>query len=260
MALGVVRLATLVHMSELCDKPADQAAEGARYHCFREHLSEAITLNRHRLRRYAHLSAGRSVPISLILMSTEVMALPIASVFDRRARPYHDAGVLVMQDLFVSMSLSPAFNEEFELPPPPRSAYEKPDASALIGALRFAHKEGGFDGLRFCVADELNKLESAQHYHCMLRHLLESIGRIAYFAPVHKKMSVERGLNYAGDVTNLHLGLLKTHLMTIRTGIHIDKMCVPLHAKGLPIVFQDVPPILHDIDLAASAPTHPGVH
>nr|MBA2571563.1 hypothetical protein [Gemmatimonadota bacterium] len=70
---------------------------------FETHLREAIALNRERLPLYAQLTDGASLPISRRLIRAELLALPLARYFDRRAQPYERAGIPLLSEAFVSM-------------------------------------------------------------------------------------------------------------------------------------------------------------
>ena len=76
---------------------------------FEQHLRDAIALNRARAPRYAALSQGASIAISRRLIRAERLLLPVAWVFDRWARPYHEAGVALLTDVFESMDQVPPF-------------------------------------------------------------------------------------------------------------------------------------------------------
>jgi hypothetical protein len=82
---------------------------------FEVHVQEAIVLNRRRLWRYAHQSRGRSLPVSLALIASELLILPIARSFDRRAQTWSDAGIPLFDDLFTSMSEAPPLHASVDI-------------------------------------------------------------------------------------------------------------------------------------------------
>jgi hypothetical protein len=205
---------------------------------FEEHLREAIALNTARAPLYAALSAGRSRGISRTLLWSEHALLPVALWFDRRAEPYHRAGIPLLHDVFVSMEGTPAF-----LPrrgPVPAPPLLRPDARATGRDVARAFRAAGFGGAAAALDRHLGVLEEEPEFHCMLRHLLESMRRIALVAPGLHRLAGRRGLD---SPVPLLSRLLRIHLWGSGAAGRLDRLALPLQAEGLPILRRDVPPI-----------------
>jgi hypothetical protein len=203
---------------------------------FELHLREAIELNLERAPLYAALSAGASRPISRTLIRYERLLIPVARWFDRRAEPYHRAGVPLLHEAFVSMEEAPSFQEPGDpLPPPPRL---RPIAREVVRRARTGLDEQGFTGAATALQHELETLAVEPVYHGMLRHMLESALRVASLAPRHERLARERGLSSPRRISER---LLRLHLLGLGAAIRIDRRAEPLQRQGIGIVVRDVP-------------------
>ena len=206
---------------------------------FEQHLREAIALNRERAPRYAALSARASRPISRGLIAAEYLLLPVARWFDRRAAPYHRAGIPLLEDLFVPMARAPAFGSiHLERGDGPRVSGVRPAATRRRVSRAF--REESFAGAASALADELSALADATHADCLVRHLLESALRLATLAPHHVARCAEQGLPSPAP---LLARLLRMHLWGLTPSAVLDRRARPLQLRGLPILAQDLPPI-----------------
>ncbi len=209
-------------------------------HCFREHLREAIALNRERMPKYAELTGGASRAISRRLIWSERLALPVAWYIDRRAAGYERAGIPLVCDAFVPMELAPEFRERSAAEPKPLSDFRSPDIRRMHRAVRASFREGGFPAVSAVLEQEIHLLAEAPTYNCMLRHLLESALRIANLAPIHAAEAARMGMPSPENVSWL---MIRLHLMTFEEAAQLDRAAAPIQAQGIPIVCQDVPPI-----------------
>lgn len=207
--------------------------------CFGQHLREAMLLNEARAPVYAEWSAGRSEPISERLIRSERSALIVAARIDARARRFREAGIPIVCAEFVSMELTPPLPDA-PLPPPDEPFRDAVDAVALRERLSAAYGLGGFPGVAAEADAQMERLAATPRYHCMIRHLLESMWRIALLAPVHEAAAAERGM---GSTRALSEMLLRLHLAVLAEGAELDRASAPLQAAGIPIVCVDVPPI-----------------
>jgi hypothetical protein len=205
---------------------------------FELHLREALELNRKRAPLYAALTGGESQPISRSLIRMEWMLIPVARWYDRRARPYHEGGVPLLEDVFVSMSETPDFAEFRE--PQPRQPAIRLDGPAIGRGVRRAFVELGFAGAAARLEEELRCLEEEPSFHCMTRHLLESTLRISLLAPLHARAATARGLP---SPIALFRQLIRIHLWGIPSAVRLDRRAAPIQQRGVPILCQDVPPI-----------------
>lgn len=205
---------------------------------FESHLRDAIALNRERASRYAELSAGSSRPISRTLITVELALLPLARWFDRGAARYHEAGIPILEDLFVSMSLAPPFASHIPVNPQAAESTRVPP-SDIRRRVHNAYRVGSFAGAATAIRVELGALNNPP-FDSMVRHLLESALRLATRAPAHLARARERGLP---SPARLLSRLLSLHLVGLAAAARLDARARPLQAQGIPILAQDLPPI-----------------
>jgi hypothetical protein len=220
-------------------QPAEQAA-APESRCMERHLREAAALNRARMPLYDSLSGGRSRAISRRLIWTERLAVAVAWYVDWRAREFQRAGIPIVCGDFVPMSRTPAFRPRAD-DPPPLSAFAPADARRIRRRVDRALRRGGFPAASAALTGELERLEDAPRFHCMLRHLLESALRISNGAPVYAAQAEERSV--LASPAELSRTLLELHLSMLGEGARLDRRAAPLQAEGIPILCQDVPPI-----------------
>ena len=108
-----------------------------------------------------------------------------------------------------------------------------------------AYNQHGFAGLSAELEHKLEELGETPNFHCMLRHLLESILRISNLAPIHEQKAEAIGML---STRALSLLLVRLHLLTLEFGVQLDRFAAPVQADGVPIICRDVPPII-DIPL-----------
>lgn len=205
---------------------------------FERHLRDAIRLNRERAPRYAELSGGHSRSVSRQLIATEVLLLPLARWFDRRARPFHRAGVPVMAALFVSMDTTPPFADE--LANPPTGPAPRYPAATTGKKIWNAYLAGGHEAAGEVLRAELERLRNEPTAHHMVRHILESALRVCAVAPDLARQALGTGLP---DPDRLHARLLRMHAWGLGGAARLDRRAWPLQCRGLPILAQDLPPI-----------------
>jgi hypothetical protein len=205
---------------------------------FATHLREAIELNRARLPRYAALTGGRSAGVSRRLILAERLALPVAWYIDRRARRFQAGGVPIAVAEFVPMSGVPEFRDSFD--PPSLRDFSPLDWRALGRSLRDAGSVGGFAAVHESADRALDALEREPRFHSMVRHLLESVRRVAVLAPRHESAAAAAGLPSTRPLSSL---MLRLHLLGLGPAARLDAQAAPLQAEGVPILFQDLPRI-----------------
>ena len=86
----------------------------------------------------------------------------------------------------------------------------------------------------------LREIEAEPNFHCMQRHLIESIGRTAMLAPVYEQMAKDRELK---SPQALIRQFLKLQIWGLRLGKWLDSKALPLQIEGLGIICHDVPGI-----------------
>jgi hypothetical protein len=205
---------------------------------FEQHLRDAIALNRHRAPHYSSRSGGRSRSISRALIAAEWALLPVARWFDRRAEPYHRAGIPLLDEVFTSME---------EVPPlgscSPRltsATYRPPEVAAIRRRVRSEFVAAGFGAAERAISVELSRLDRDSHLDCTLRHLLESAHRIAALAPQHIARARSAGL---ASPESLIARLLRLHLRGLPLAAWLDARARPVQMAGIPILEQDLPRI-----------------
>ncbi len=205
---------------------------------FERHLREAIVLNRERAPLYAQLSGGASRAISRTLIRYEILLLPVARWYDRRADRYHAAGVPLLEDAFVSMELTPAFRgRDAGSIEGPRL---RPSGREMARAVRRALATGGFAAAAALCVSALEEVENEPRFHGMIRHTLESTLRLAELAPRHARMAAERGL---GSPEGVSRALIRLHTLGFGAATRLDRRAAPLQQRGIPIIVGDVPPV-----------------
>jgi hypothetical protein len=207
--------------------------------CFRRHLEEAIALNELRLPVYSAWTGGASEPISRRLIAGERQGLLAARYVDRRARRYQRAGIPIVCAEFVSMAFTPALDG------PPfhavgHSGPPAPDPRMLETRIRQAYARSGFAGVVQEAGVEIEALDEAPEYHCMIRHLLESVARTAALAALHDRAAAAAGLPSTVPLSEL---LIRLHLAVLTDSAELDRAAAPLQAQGVSIICWDVPAI-----------------
>lgn len=209
------------------------------YGPFERHVREAIALNEARAPLYSELSGGASRAISRRLILLERAVLPLARVFDRRAAPYHRAGIPVLEALFASMANAPPFAPASS-PPRPLAPIQVPRPRTIRRRVRAQYKARGFDGARDALAVELAALDGAPGTEYLTRHLLESAHRLAGLAPGQIRLARAHGLTSPRRLLTL---LLRLHLWSLGPAAALDARARPLQARGIEILARDLPPV-----------------
>lgn len=206
--------------------------------CFEHHVRDAMALNKARLPAYSEATEGRSEPVSLSLIRGERGALLAARYFDFRARPYEARGIRLMCDLMIDLRHTPPL----DLSGVRRDRPTNPlDTVRVRQHLRAAMKKD-FRTLRDAANKLVVRLERHPHYHCMVRHFLESIRRAAALAPGHARRAVIRGLDPKPALA-ITRGVVELHLAFLGAAHRLDALALPLQRDGVPIICGDVPPI-----------------
>jgi len=210
--------------------------------CFRKHLEDAAVLNTARLPKYSQITNGRSEVISKRLTRIEkIAAFLFAPSLDSAAKPYHAAGINIVCDDFADMALTPEFREQFANGAPAANSFVEADISKMKSRLRKLINKRNLPALEHAVEEELEKLSSEVRLNCMLRHTLESMLRIVRLASLHSARAAEQGLP---DTWRLSRNMLKLHYPSLNISMWFDRKALPIQLEGVPILCQDVPPLL----------------
>ena len=209
------------------------------------HLQEAIEINTDRMPRYAKLSDGQSIPFSKKLIRYEKMALWGAWIFDRVGDKLQAQGIPYMKSEFIEMSLTPDFSPTYPKEIDFNRPLKKIDISPYSKDIKRLISKGDIEGIVQSSNKILHDLEEQKHVYCMLRHIIESLRRIAYLIPIHEvkceKLQIKAPSSYS-------YFLLKMHRWTLNQSMSIDEAIAPIQVSGVPILFQDLPHIDLDIE------------
>lgn len=206
----------------------------------RRHLLEAIALNKERKERYAKLTGGKSIRYSNILIWSERLALISALFFDLIGNYYQRRGVKFIQAAFVEMSLAPVFQERYPAEINYQTALELVSTKPLHQLISKQLKNNDFQGVVDSCNYYLEILSTQPAYYCMLRHLIESIRRIAFLQPLHAKKCKDLDIRTPIRTTKF---LLRSHLLLLNPGEKFDLKIASIQQTGVPILYQDLPPI-----------------
>ncbi|QDK46177.1 hypothetical protein DOM22_13890 [Bdellovibrio sp. ZAP7] len=206
--------------------------------CMTEHIREAMALNKERKPLYMKLSQGKSKPVSdkLIWLERKLMvAVPFA---DAWAAPYQAVGIpIICQDL-IEMSKTPKFQSRNSEGIDSLHNYRKPNITAIKSHLLELFKAKAYMSLAEYADSQIKDLEQAPRYNCMVRHILESIRRMAALTPVHERKALAKNML---STEMLSRTVLRTHIILLKDFAEIDELAAPLQANALPILCQDVP-------------------
>jgi hypothetical protein len=206
---------------------------------FEEHLRDAIRINRERLPLYSKMSEGSSLSVSRALVLSETLSIPFAKIPDLWSLPFRKRGIPIVELEFISMEKTPGFSNQILKV---NAGHFLPRSGSLLALKLFSvFITKGFSGACDSIKKEIHSLENEPDYHPMLRHVLESMLRISTLAPVHRRKAKEKGLFFSPLPLSIHLYL--SHLSALPFSTWLDRKAAPLHARGIPIIRNDVPPI-----------------
>lgn len=209
-------------------------------------MREAIALNLVRQPFYSKLTNGASNEISSKLIAGERFAKfgsYLLYNFDDAAKIYHTKNMNIVCDEFVSMSLAPSFRAF--APAPSLALYGPIDTLEIQFDLMHALRDG-FPFVRSTAIKWINEIKRADpeqkhpRFHCMVKHILDSVARIATLAPNHMKRARSLGLP---STESLSRSMISSHFIVLKSAGELDELAAPLQASGLPILCQDLPPI-----------------
>ncbi|MGZ3771862.1 MAG: hypothetical protein ACXVCP_04220 [Bdellovibrio sp.] len=206
--------------------------------CLTNHVHEAITLNKLRKPLYEQVSQKKSESISNKMISMEYRLLLASPLADIWAAPYQAAGIPILCQELVPMSGTPVFKP---LNPNGKDSFEnfhQPDIDYIREQMLSLYKARAWNSMANFADRKIVDLEQAPRYNCMVKHILESIRRVAALTPIHAQKAVARNMISTEYLSKI---LLKSHIDLLNEAAELDKLAAPLQADGLPIICQDVP-------------------
>jgi hypothetical protein len=218
------------------------AAEAVRTDCLAHHLNEAVSINRMRKPLYAGLTGGGSLIISNLLISTERLALAAdwLNGYDRRAKSYNEVGIPILCQELVDMGTVPLFVGQTPQPWPKLQDFREVATPSLAKKLRAAMRLGDFAKVERLGLEALQTIADPAQFHCMYRHLLESLVRFAELAPRHIAAAKTKNLASPQELSAL---MIDEQIKAFAYAHLVDRLAAPLQAHGIPIICQDVPAI-----------------
>jgi hypothetical protein len=201
-------------------------------------MVEAVELNQERKSLYMEATEGRAEEICDLLIKMPADMIAIAEDFDRQARPYQDQGIALMCEEFMPISNTPDFSASSAISPHPLDSFIETNSGAVVNEFYQVYESEGFSGLDSLASRYIDQLADLPEYHCMFRHLLESIRRAAQLAPIHDAAALVIGLD---STLELSWYFIQIQVVGFHFAANIDRLAAPLQAEGLPIVCQDVP-------------------
>ncbi len=210
------------------------------------HLKEAIVINRERLPEYNRLSNGDSKWVSRILIFSESILLPSCIVSDKIANFWVKRGVKIFEYEFVEMSEINDFTQTY--PEKLVSSESLPKFPILKTQLALIQSFflSSNTHLYNTTTNALEKLEHFPRYHCMARHLFESLGRAIYLKPQHINQAKKLSVCSPRHFCNL---LIFSHILLLNAASFLDKLAFKTQKKNIPILYQDLPHIKTDISI-----------
>jgi hypothetical protein len=211
------------------------------YQCMADHLREAKEINSTRMPLYANLTDGESRKVSWTLIGSEAMGIPFAALMERLNNSLQEAGVNILCEDFVSMDRTPAFRPQQDGQPLPLKDFQSDRGWDEIGDFWRLGRSRSYAELARTTDVVLAELTLVPTYHCMYRHILESIRRAASKAENQLERARAKGLEKEAErVIDL---LMTSQLAVLPLAMKIDDWSAPINARGIPIVCQDVPAI-----------------
>lgn len=212
--------------------------------CFSDHIKESIVINKERKPFYSKLTNGRSNKVFNFLITSETLTLPLAKIYDFRARKYQKNGVPLFCYEFMSMDATPRFDLEKRVIP--TEEFEEFDWKSYKKRIDVAVKAKDAEAIKEISYEALTALKAYPHYYCMLRHLFESIYRFAYFMPLQVEAAEKAGLK---SPAKLSMNVIKMQLLALISANKIDQWSAPIQKEGIPLLCSELPLLLEDLPL-----------
>lgn len=204
-------------------------------------MDESIQLNKKKKIEYREITQGKSDIIYTRLMIGEGIGKILARPYDRKIKPYTEAGIDLFCQEFKTMHDVPLVRFQ-EIPDEELIAL---DTKTLKKKLKKAIQEKDLNKVQSIALQSMEELSNSPHHNCMTRHLLESIIRLSYFYPKRKLEALKKNLE---DPIHLYQNVLTSHIAGIDGSVTIDKLCYPIQKSGVPILCRELPNLLDDLD------------
>ena len=202
--------------------------------CLTRHLHDAIQVNSKRAPIYETMSQGESNSISEALISYEQDKLWVSWLADLWPSLRHGSMeplCLSLVDMSKTPEMSMVPTAGFEI-----WTYDAPNVLQIQKDLLPLLEQNNFFEIILESTQILEKLSTNKQSNCLVRHFLESIRRAS-------GVVLSLGVNHfqVFDKTRILKLFIRHEIADLTKANQIDLMAVPLQARGIPIICQDVP-------------------
>ncbi len=219
------------------------SASSPETNCFAHHIHESIVINTARKHFYSRLTKGHSDEVYNLLILTERLSLPMALVYDLRASGFQKKGVPVFCREFVSINATSTFDpSNIKIP---TDKFVPFNYGPVKAQLKKAIAVGDMDAVKRLSLDAVVELNKTPSYHCMVKHIFESVYRFAYFLPKQVEAARNAGLK---SPSPLLIDGIKLHLLALLGSAQIDKKSAPIQAQGIPVLCAELPHLLDGLE------------
>lgn len=208
--------------------------------CFSEHLSKAIHQNRERRSVYSSLSEGKSKSISNKLIFAEKFAYLYSLKMNFQLKKYRKAGIPILCLDFIEMSKSPSVPTSKSIPRLKYQEVEKVNLKKIKTDLYELIKMEQYQDITDYIEEELANTSRYGNYNCLVKHVLESLGRTAYLTPFYLKHAYTVNLKSPKRILNSYL---RHNISSLDFSHRLDKDAAKIQEEGIPILCRDVPHI-----------------
>lgn len=220
-----------------------KAESGAVEHGLVDHLRAALRQNLARRPDYHRRGGRRAWMLSVTLVAHERSILPFAAFLDRQARPFQREGIPILSADLQPMSLSPPPGRQLEAVVPMGAedlAWVRSSLRSARRAARAALRRKDLRQAALELATALDEVEAAEARSgarlALTAHVLESAGVSAANGVTYAERSDERTLP-------LSRRFVAGQLLLLPGALRLDALAGPVHARGVPILIDDVPPV-----------------
>jgi hypothetical protein len=205
------------------------------------HILEAIVINIKRGMKYAKLTRGRSLVLSLFMVTSELMVLLPAYLFDMWGKKYNRLGIRVIAADFIPMSHAKKFGSPLKFAgqtPPGELKDLQYQIKVYANTVNKLAAEKKFHMVAAHTHHMLTQVQSMETFHQallpMARHILESIGFAAVNAARYEDQSQKR-------TNRLCAMMIQFQISGVVLALPVDKMAQKSHLLGAGIIENDVP-------------------
>ena len=189
---------------------------------------------------YAKLSSGETIPYSKQLIRYEKLTLLGAKIFDGIGKRYQAKGIPYMENEFVDMSSVPDFSLHYPEGIEYYKAISLISFEMFIKTIKQMNKNEEYLDLYDHSKEMLQILESQSHVYCMVRHLIESMARIASLIPYYEQRCE---ILKKKPPTRYSKFLISAHLAIFNKCEKMDIAVAAIQNRNIPFLYQDLPHI-----------------